>query len=94
MCFPSRYKCYIQVRACRVLTRRLGELEVNEDEFPDHDEQVHGPMDTEDNKRTNPRGFIWDCCDRVGVQALGCESGQHIPSAKRRRHEHVVQECS
>ena len=61
----------------------LGELEVDEDEFPDHDERVHGPMDTEENKRNNPLGFTWSCCGAIGVYAPECESGQHIPSAKK-----------
>lgn len=72
-------------RSSLPLTYTSGDLEVNEDEFPDHDERVHGPMDTEENRRDNPLGFIWDCCEANGVNEPGCEIGQHISSAKRTR---------
>ncbi|KAF7773193.1 hypothetical protein Agabi119p4_5360 [Agaricus bisporus var. burnettii] len=64
-----------------------GELEVDEDGFADHDEDVHGPMDTEENRAAFPENFIWTCCDATG-NGQGCVQGDHQPSTgsrKRRR---------
>ena len=54
---------------------RPGELEVDYDEWPDHDEDCHGPIDTKMNRRENPEGFRWSCCDALGTYAQGCEDG-------------------
>ena len=66
----------------------IGDLEVDIDEFADHDEGVHGPMDTDENRRSFPEGFYWNCCGSRGADHPGCEGGQHVPRAignKRRR---------
>lgn len=54
-----------------------GELEVDQDMFVDHDENCHGPMDSEDNRRDYPENFIYSCCDEDG-QAEGCQTGRHV----------------
>lgn len=36
-----------------------GEIGVDEDEWPDHDERCHGPIDTKYNRRNFPEGFKW-----------------------------------
>lgn len=36
-----------------------GEIEVIDDEWPDHDERCHGPIDTKANRRDYPHGFEW-----------------------------------
>lgn len=59
-------------------------MEVNIDFFADHDENCHGPMDTEENRRDFPEGFYWNCCETDGA-ADGCEKGQHVPNNKRSR---------
>lgn len=34
--------------------------------FPDHDEQCHAPMDTEENRIHYQKPFIYECCDSYG----------------------------
>ncbi|KAG1722569.1 hypothetical protein EDB19DRAFT_1767334 [Suillus lakei] len=58
-----------------------GGLDVDEEYFPDHDEDCHGPMDTEENRAQCPEGFIWSCCDE-NARSEGCETGQHISGGK------------
>jgi hypothetical protein len=36
--------------------------------WPDHDENCHGPIDTEENRRDYPGSFIYPCCDRDGEE--------------------------
>jgi hypothetical protein len=54
-----------------------GELEVDWDGdfWADHDENCHGPIDTNSNRRGMPEGFVWTCCDKPG-DACGCEKGE------------------
>jgi len=69
-------------------TYHTGGLEVDVDQFADHDERCHGPMDTEENRRSFPQGFYWNCCEGQGADHPGCEVGQHVPrtpETKRRR---------
>ncbi|KAJ6785703.1 hypothetical protein PWT90_08711 [Aphanocladium album] len=48
-----------------------------EDEtWADTDENIHGPIDTEENKAEWPDAFNWDCCEQRG-SAAGCEVGPH-----------------
>jgi hypothetical protein len=61
-----------------------GELEVDEDSFADHDEDVHGPMDTEENRANFPDNFIWTCCDGTG-STPGCVQDEHQSSVSRKR---------
>ncbi|KAJ3571161.1 hypothetical protein NP233_g3938 [Leucocoprinus birnbaumii] len=61
-----------------------GELEVDEDFFADHDEDVHGPMDTEENRASFPEGFIWSCCEGRG-HAPGCVEDRHQAAVPRKR---------
>ena len=67
-----------------------GDVEVDITQFADHDESCHGPMDTEENRRSFPQGFFWNCCEGKGADHPGCEVGQHVawePETKRRRIE-------
>jgi len=69
-------------------TYHTGDVEVDEEQFPDHDERCHGPMDTDENRRSFPEGFYWNCCEGQGANHPGCQVGRHVPSApemKRRR---------
>lgn len=43
--------------------------QADDEMFPDHDEQCHGPMDTEENRIDYPERFIYECCDRHGDEA-------------------------
>ncbi|KAG0702468.1 hypothetical protein DFH29DRAFT_851502 [Suillus ampliporus] len=61
-----------------------GELDVDEEYFPDWDEECHGPMDTKKNRADYPDGFIWDCCDENG-RSEGCETGQHVPGRQSKK---------
>ncbi|KAI0329069.1 hypothetical protein GY45DRAFT_920959 [Cubamyces sp. BRFM 1775] len=58
------------------------ELEANYDAFVDWDEDVHGEIDTRENRRSYPENFIWTCCDRDGTQP-GCVSAEHEPGEGR-----------
>ncbi|KAG2145352.1 uncharacterized protein EDB93DRAFT_1151899 [Suillus bovinus] len=58
-----------------------GHLNVDEEFFADHDEDCHGPMDTEENRADFPEGFIWTCCDENALSE-GCETGQHVAGRK------------
>ncbi|EPT01333.1 hypothetical protein FOMPIDRAFT_1015870 [Fomitopsis schrenkii] len=60
-----------------------GSLQVDYSEWPDHDEDVHGPMDTPSNRRAHPQGFRWTCCTKDG-SSTGCTEGTHTQSKKRR----------
>ncbi|OSD06368.1 hypothetical protein PYCCODRAFT_1431373 [Trametes coccinea BRFM310] len=56
-----------------------GRLEVDYAAFVDWDEEVHGEMDTPQNRREFPQNFRWTCCRRDGTRA-GCVGGEHEPS--------------
>jgi len=61
-----------------------GDLEVNEEEFVDHDERCHGPMDTKANRRDFPENFTWNCCQNNG-RADGCEEDRHQPGGSKKK---------
>jgi len=54
-----------------------GDLEVDweGDHWADHDEDCHGPIDTNSNRREYAEGFIWSCCGKLGG-SCGCEKGE------------------
>lgn len=66
----------------------LGELEVNYEKFVDWDEDVHGPMDTPNNRRQYPENFTWTCCELDG-QGIGCVQGEHKIAVQRKRRREV-----
>ncbi len=68
----------------RVLTQFAGELEVDDDAWPDHDENVHGTIDTDAMRKTYPENFIWSCCDLDGT-VDGCQTGRHEEKSKMYR---------
>nr|GAT52468.1 predicted protein [Mycena chlorophos] len=61
-----------------------GELEAEEDRFVDWDEDCHGPMDTDENRRAYPENFTWGCCESDGT-AEGCVTGKHRPQSNKKR---------
>ncbi|KZT73110.1 hypothetical protein DAEQUDRAFT_507068 [Daedalea quercina L-15889] len=61
-----------------------GYLKVNYEEWPDHDEDVHGPMDNPQNRRDYPQGFQWTCC-KVDGNSAGCTEGTHVPEVSKKR---------
>lgn len=65
---------------------RIGELEVNEEEFADWDERCHGPMDTEENQLEYPENFTWTCCEGIGGSE-GCEIARHEPELQQDRRK-------
>ena len=69
-------------------TYHLGELEVDDERYdwPDHDEDCHGPTDSYELKCESPQHYTWDCCDEGG-DAMGCETRCH--RAKGRKSEHA-----
>ncbi|KAJ5618986.1 hypothetical protein N7510_002970, partial [Penicillium lagena] len=46
------------------------------DAFADHDENCHGPIDTDENRNEYPQFFIYQCCDRDGTEQP-CENDWH-----------------
>ena len=65
-----------------------GDLEVLEESFEDWDEDCHGPMDTQANRRSYPENFKWTCCDKIALSS-GCVRREHRPivTKKRKRFE-------
>ncbi|KAH8704078.1 hypothetical protein BGW36DRAFT_458210 [Talaromyces proteolyticus] len=51
--------------------------EADSDEFPDHDERCHGPMDTPENRENFPDRFVFECCDRT-LEEEPCKVGWHV----------------
>ncbi|GME31588.1 uncharacterized protein LTHEOB_11795 [Neofusicoccum parvum] len=67
-----------------------GALEPRDDDWPDHDEDCHGPIDTQENIDEHPERFEWDCCERP-ADGEGCVGGRHVvdeefrPVTKKRK---------
>ncbi|KAJ7650824.1 hypothetical protein FB45DRAFT_780079 [Roridomyces roridus] len=61
-----------------------GDMEVDEEAFPDWDEDCHGPKDTKHNRQEYPENFLWSCCDADGM-AEGCVNGKHKATASKKR---------
>ncbi|OJD33773.1 uncharacterized protein BKCO1_2700069 [Diplodia corticola] len=67
-----------------------GPLEPIEDEWIDHDERCHGPIESEENYESFPEGFLWECCERP-ADAEGCctdihyEDADFKPTTKKRK---------
>ncbi|OJT04833.1 hypothetical protein TRAPUB_4405 [Trametes pubescens] len=76
------------VRRATECSYHEGELEPSEDDdsWIEWDENVHGPMDTEENRRQYPDQFTWSCCDRDGTQP-GCVEGEHEPKEVQPRQK-------
>ena len=55
------------------------ELEVDDDKYdwPDHDEDCHGVIDSFDMRLEYPENFTWACCDEDGGVTDGCTTGRH-----------------
>ncbi|KAI0370344.1 hypothetical protein BV20DRAFT_995082 [Pilatotrama ljubarskyi] len=56
----------------------------DEEAFEDWDDDVHGPKDTEENRRQYPENFIWTCCDEIGTHP-GCVEQEHEAGDAQRR---------
>ncbi|KAK4163291.1 hypothetical protein QBC43DRAFT_264369 [Cladorrhinum sp. PSN259] len=59
--------------ACRY---HSGELEVDYDLWPDHNEKYHGPINTSFHRKEYPDQFVWNCCDEPGNEP-GCRRSRH-----------------
>ena len=55
-----------------------GELEpdFSGDGWADWDEDCHGPIDSNSNRKDYPENFKWSCCGAVGTYAEGCEEAE------------------
>ncbi|KAK3935499.1 hypothetical protein QBC46DRAFT_397417 [Diplogelasinospora grovesii] len=62
-------------RNCRY---HSGDMEMDDDSsaWYDWDERCHGTMDSKENRKLYPDGFVWTCCDEEG-SAPGCKYGRH-----------------
>jgi hypothetical protein len=67
------------------------DVDWDSDVWADHDENCHGPIDTQENQHNHPEGFIWTCCDKFGDEP-GCRRGRH-KSVKDRRGPHGEWDC-
>ena len=81
MFLSSRYvntSCNTVRVSCFNLTS-TGNLEVDYDAegWADWDEDVHGPMDTDQNREEYPENFEWTCCGEAGDNESGCEDCPH-----------------
>ncbi|KAH7067471.1 hypothetical protein BKA63DRAFT_570770 [Paraphoma chrysanthemicola] len=38
------------------------------DFWADHDERIHGIIDSEESREEYPEGFVWDCCQKRGMR--------------------------
>ncbi|KAI9036442.1 uncharacterized protein KD926_001785 [Aspergillus affinis] len=56
-----------------------------DDFFVDHDENCHGPMDTEENRMAYPEGFIYECCNGNGKEPCTTDWHREAEPMKRRR---------
>lgn len=56
----------------------IGYLRINyhAEGWADWDEDVHGPMDTDEHREEWPENFTWTCCEKAGDD-YGCEVGPH-----------------
>ncbi|KAI1761370.1 hypothetical protein GGR53DRAFT_469369 [Hypoxylon sp. FL1150] len=81
-CQQPFYKDENNAQACKF---HNGNLEVNDDDdfWADHDENVHGEIDTEWMREEFPDGFTWDCCGKSG-DTTGCVLGQHAATGARK----------
>ncbi|KAF2806643.1 uncharacterized protein BDZ99DRAFT_523224 [Mytilinidion resinicola] len=69
-----------QEQACQ---RHDGELELDEDAFPDDDDLNDGHvLDVDTDWRVNvfPQHFTWSCCEQKGREAFGCVRSRHSRS--------------
>ncbi|KAL1949269.1 hypothetical protein VTO73DRAFT_8150 [Trametes versicolor] len=71
------------VRQAGECNYHTGRLEMNYDAWPDWDEDVHGEMDTAENRRLYPENFTWSCCGCDGTE-LGCVENEHEPREVQR----------
>ncbi|KAH8425137.1 uncharacterized protein LDX57_002886 [Aspergillus melleus] len=54
----------------------------NPDFFFDHDEDCHGPMDSDENRKEFPEAFIYECCKESGIDP--CTTGWHREAQPKR----------
>ncbi|MCJ1398751.1 hypothetical protein MMC11_001952 [Xylographa trunciseda] len=83
--------------ACRYhpaqVTWRVGftgilQVDWDSDTWADHDENCHGPIDTDENKEEYPEGFMWECCEEEGT-AGGCMIGWHKDKARTKTEAYL-----
>lgn len=71
-----------------MLTRRdIGWMEPDDegDFWADHDENIHGIIDSDELRNEYPDGYKWDCCNRLGDTKETCQVSWHIPIAGQKR---------
>jgi hypothetical protein len=62
-----------------------GETEPDEesDFWADHDEDIHGIIDSDELREQYPEGYVWTCCGKKGDEE-GCELDVHVPDLGKR----------
>lgn len=53
------------------------------DFWADHEEEIHGQINTCEMKMEFPEGFRWSCCDKLGFRS-GCTRGRHTTTGRHR----------
>ena len=56
---------------------RVEDAEPDDEEFVDHDEDCHGPIDTSENREAYPECFIHTCCDQ-NMLSKECNTRKHV----------------
>jgi hypothetical protein len=78
--------CQICILVPRRCLPKSGDLETEDDEWPEHDVDVGGDPHVDDEWRVEcPDKYIWNCCDRNGVEE-GCVKGQHRSTGAKEEH--------
>ncbi len=65
------------------------EPDYNSDAWADHDENIHGIIDSEELREMYPEGYTWQCCKKNGEED-GCTRGPHLSNpevSKKGRYE-------
>ncbi|KAL8407544.1 hypothetical protein RB594_006388 [Gaeumannomyces avenae] len=61
-----------------------GELKVDYDgDFWEDKEDGYRWTDTDWSRENYPGGYIWECCQQIGVDIPGCQTGHHVPKPRQ-----------
>ena len=70
--------------AHRLTPSPVAEMEVEDDMWEDHDEDIHGIIDSEELRKEYPENYTWSCCEKDGTNP-GCRSHPHKSRQQSRR---------
>jgi len=70
--------------SCRYHEGKL-EPDYESEIWADHDESIHGPVDSDASRKAYPEGFFWNCCGRHGEEDEPCMQGRHVAPSYMKR---------